>query len=519
MQSRSWCIRWVLGYVCASAALLHAESGAAPNVENPHVWEPTTKSVAVFKNGLGYFIREGEVLPREGWCVAGEMPAATLGTFSVYARDEGAAVDIVGAGPGEVVAFDDVDAPDTGDARRTRLENHRGLNVELAYTAKGSERTASGAIVSLGDTHVVLENESESFAVPIAGIARMQLLDHPLRVHVEGLAESGDVRTTLGMGYLRNGIRWVPEYSLRIIDETTAELTLRGTLVNDAEDLIDCDVHFVIGAPNFADAGQLTPLAMRRLMRAMDAAIPAQMDNRFSNGSAVVQAIGGQEGGQGGFVGDGWALAAMDFGMDDHAAADYAVYTKEGLTVRRGESAAVTLFTRPVEYGHIYRWCPPANIRHHLLLDNTGATPWTTGPCLAVSGDRPLSEAMLRYTPRGGVAEFPVTDAINITHRQQEREADREFKAYSISNDRSLDLVRLEGTLTLASHESEPVTLSIDLPIPGKPIAASDKGTVGLHTDALSLSERRGSIAWTVEVAPGKTRTLTYAYERHVESK
>jgi len=37
------------------------------------------------------------------------------------------------------------------------------------------------------------------------------------------------------MAYLRKGITWIPEYTLKVIDDETAELTLRGTLVNEAE--------------------------------------------------------------------------------------------------------------------------------------------------------------------------------------------------------------------------------------------------------------------------------------------
>ncbi len=43
-----------------------AGTKAAEN-ENPHVWKPKTVSVAVFKNGMGFFMREGDVALRDGW--------------------------------------------------------------------------------------------------------------------------------------------------------------------------------------------------------------------------------------------------------------------------------------------------------------------------------------------------------------------------------------------------------------------------------------------------------------------
>ena len=74
---------------------------------NAHTWTPKVKSVAVFKNGLGFFLREGEVKLRDGWCAAKEIPPAAFGTLAIYAKSEKQTVDVVGSGPGEVVEFDD----------------------------------------------------------------------------------------------------------------------------------------------------------------------------------------------------------------------------------------------------------------------------------------------------------------------------------------------------------------------------------------------------------------------------
>ena len=76
------------------------------NGKNPHVWQPRTRSVAVFKNGMGFFMREGDVKLRDGWCVAKQIPPAAFGTLAIYSHDEKQSVDIVGSGPGELVEFD-----------------------------------------------------------------------------------------------------------------------------------------------------------------------------------------------------------------------------------------------------------------------------------------------------------------------------------------------------------------------------------------------------------------------------
>ncbi|MHC4529822.1 MAG: hypothetical protein ACYS29_18270, partial [Planctomycetota bacterium] len=112
------------------------------NKDNPHLWKPHVESVAVFKNGLGFFIRQGEVDLRDGWCVTSEVPPAAFGTLAMYSVAQDHVVDIIGSGPGEIVDFDGKDAPKQTAYKRARLESSQSLTVELTYSHKGTDRTA-----------------------------------------------------------------------------------------------------------------------------------------------------------------------------------------------------------------------------------------------------------------------------------------------------------------------------------------------------------------------------------------
>jgi len=204
--------------------------------------------------------------------------------------------------------------------------------------------------------------------------------------------------------------------------------------------------------------------------------------------------------------------------MGGAAATDYTVYTKKDLTLRRGEKAIVTLFVKKISYSHIYRWSPPSSMEHSLVLLNDTDTAWTTGPCLALSEDRPLSEDLLKYTPKGSPGELPVTTAINVASAKNEREIDRKLKAHSPSHNVYFDLVTLEGKLTLRNYEKRAVKIVIDNPIPGKPLSAAQNGALSANPDKLRLLEREGAVRWTLELQPGEEKTLTYEYERYVPS-
>jgi hypothetical protein len=500
---------------------------AAAEPENPHLWKPRIRNVAVFKNGLGFFVREGQVGLREGWCVASQVPPAAFGTLAIYSQGDKELVDVVGSGAGEVVQFDGKDAAATVEAKRARLEAAKDLKIQLQYQQKGQDRNATGKLVSVGPEYAVLEESANSFAVPIEGLKRMQLLDLPLRIHVQGQEEKQPERATLGMAYLRQGITWIPEYTLKVLDQQNAELTLRGTLVNQAEDLIHADVHLVVGVPHFVHTDYLAPIAVGQLIRSIGAAVPQAVRGQIMNRAAIVsnsqvaqqfEAVGGEEAAEPAKQRSLQEALGNLPRLESAAGTDYTVYTKTDLTLREGEKAILTLFIKKIAYSHIYRWSPPSPMEHSLVLHNATDTAWTTGPCLAISAEQPLGEDLLRYVPRDGNGELPVTTAINIAEEKTERETDRKMKSYSPQKDVNFDLVTLEGKLKLRSFEKTETQIVIHNPIPGKPLAADQGGTISVDPAKLRLLEREGTIRWQVKLAPGAETTLTYQYERYVPS-
>ena len=506
---------------------LHAAEGnpaGSPEPENPHYWKPKVTSVAVFKNGLGFFLREGPVSLRDGWCVAGEVPPAHFGTLAIYSHDKDEIVDVIGSGPGEIVEFDGTDAPKDPASKRARLEQSRYLKLQLTYTHKDTERTAAGKLVSVGPEFVVLESEGQSYAVPVEGIKKMQILERPVRVHVSGNGPQQPAKTTLGMAYLRKGVTWIPEYTLKVLDDTNAELTLRGTLINEAEDLVHCDVNFVVGVPHFLHTDYLAPVAVGQAIRTIGAAVaPREMMTQQAVvnfapmvGNAAPGVVDRAVGGAGRDVRE--VLGNLPQ-MEGAGGADFTVYAKKDLTVRRGEKAIVTLFVKKIKYSHLYRWPTPEPLQHFLVLHNQTDTAWTTGPCLAVSQGSPLSEDLLKYVPKEGQGELPVTTAINVAQEQKESEVDRKLKAHEPSHQFFVDLVTLEGELKMRNYEKTAITVIVSAPVAGKPLSASHDGIVSLKTTKLQLLERSGTVQWKLKLEPGETKAVTYRYERYVPSR
>ncbi|MGB9625146.1 MAG: hypothetical protein ACPMAQ_09815 [Phycisphaerae bacterium] len=518
-------MRTLFGMLTATS--LAAATAAAGEPKNHHVWKPDVRSVAVFKNGMGFFVRDGDVALRDGWCMAGTVPPAVFGTFAVYSLREDQSVDIVGAGPGETVEFNGKDGPDDLPGKRARLEGCKGLQVTLTTEHDGKSRTSTGTVVELTGEFAILNQDGQLHAARLSELKKLQVLDYPLRVHVEGKGTEGEP-ARLGMAYLRKGVTWVPEYTLRILDENTAELTLRATLINEADDLIHTDVHFVVGVPNFLHSEYLTPIAVGQAIRTVAAALPAgfqsqMVSNALMNRAAVAadsratpaepRPASAPE--SGGNIEDVMRSLPQTGG---EAASDFAVYTKQAMTVRRGEKAVVTLFRCRIPYSHYYRWQSPGDLRHFLVLRNETDTPWTTGPVVAVSEQRPLCEDTVRYTPRGSAYELPVTTAVNVATGATESEADRKLKAHEPAQNVFLDLVTVEGRLTIRNHEKRPIELEVRRTVAGLVELASDDGRIWQNTEKLKLTAREGTVTWALKLAPGEAKELTYRYERYVPS-
>ena len=526
-------MRFRIGLLCVASLcwflslsrLAMAVVDSAP--ANPHELKTRVQSVAVFKNGLGFFMREGDVTLRDGWCQAEEIPPAVFGTLAIFAHDEHELIDIVGAGQGEVTAFDDHDAPADEATIRARLQASLHMETQLTYRRHDRDADAAGKLVSIGPKYAILENDAGSQAVPVAEIRSMKLTRMPLRMHVardvDAPQRKGD-STRIGVAYLRSGITWIPEYTIRILDDDTAELTLRGTLVNEAEDLIHADVHFVVGVPHFTHTQYMAPVAVGQAIRAIGAATaPIMLQNQFMNRAALAN-----DNGQRQLLTSGNAIPADErlastLGnlppMQSAAATDYTTYTRKDMTIRRGEKAIVMLFRKQVKYSHVYRWTPPGEMHHFLVLHNDTDTAFTTDPALAISDSMPLGEDILKYTPKGGRGEFPITQAINIATRSREQEVDRELKAFSPRHDRYLDLVTLGGELLLRNFEDRPADLHIELNLPGHPTFASDDGDLQNDPSKLSLTDRAGVIRWSITLKPGESRKVSYKYQRYVPTE
>ena len=495
----------LLALLCV-AALAHADGAPA----NPHVWQPEVTQVHVYKNGYVFVEEAGAVTLRDGWCFLARTVPAAFGTLWIQADNPALLATEIAYDPdGYALDFD-------GESDRiAELQTCAGLDVVLTFTRGEKSLTANGRLSSANDTYAIVEGEEGTLAVPIPAISRAQLPGMPVRIRLEGAeSQDQDQEVNLTMHYLTRGMRWVPEYTIALLTEDTAALTMRGTLRNDTLDLDEATVSFVVGLPHFTDANTGAPL-----FNEQPAMLEGSVFDSKSNGIIQIPWYVDNAPMQGAAPPEQRA-APLETPLGGDTEGDYTIYTKEGLSVGPGENTAALLFSTEVAYDHVYRWRVGRHVEHSLRLHNNSGNAWTTGACLVMNGARPISQDTLRYTALGAAVEVPVATAINMAYDATEDEAGRELKAYTISEREGsyLDRVEVGGTLTITNHESHPAEMHVYHEVPGKPLRASDDARTSVANPGAKLTERRGTLSWTIIVPPGEQKSLTYLFERYVPS-
>src|SRR5579871_1100363 len=268
-----WLSRAVAWTLCVSMAL----PGVGARAEKQSLPQPLPKTVAVaaFKNGLAFVVRQGAVQLENGTGRITPIPNATLGTLWLAPGEANTSLD-------EVVAYRYcISSERPIQSIAEVLQANAGKTVTITYSMNMKDYT--GEIVGVRDSsrmaaepapegardavapqakpqYLLLRIDKKLLAFPIGSIANAILPDDTnfqekfeqqraaLRFKIKGAGE----KTDLTMGYLEHGLGWTPSYMISLTDDKTAQITLQAVVMDDAEDLNNSDVFFVVGVPNFA---------------------------------------------------------------------------------------------------------------------------------------------------------------------------------------------------------------------------------------------------------------------------
>jgi len=556
---RAWCV-----WVCLFWTLA-GYSGEAPDAEFK------TSAVAAFKNGLAFVVKQGDVRLEDGAGRIASIPNATLGSLWITPNDAGASLEEVVAYRYKVpvrenlTALADVLLANAGKVVTVEYGNQKEYTGEIVGFPEEGHFTPEAAPVPAPSTEytstmtaastalpsrpvpefLLLKVEGKLLALYFRSITQVTLPAEPalqakheeerkaLRFKVKGAG----AHANLTMGYLENGLGWTPSYLVSLEDDKTARITMQAVLVDDAEDLKAADVFFVVGVPNFAYAHIPSPMALQQtLLDFMQAATRKDISGaggRDSNGllgQMRVNMISDLEAPSPSFA---TAVEELAGAPEE----DLFLYTRNGVTLARGERATYNVFSGNVTYEHIYQWevedqprvdgmgnvqnyqnsgtpdrVERNNIWHALRVKNTTKFPWTSAPAMVISGTKPVSQGTLPYTPKSAVSNLKLTIATDIRASHEEQEVDRQ-RNVERRRGYTYDQVTVEGTLKIKNYKSKDVRLSIDKTLRGSVESQTDNGKAEKLGEAIAVDNPMSRLTWEVTLKAGDERKITYRYK------
>jgi hypothetical protein len=378
-------IIWSACFGLLCLASLAAFPGEAPDNELK------TSAVAAFKNGLAFVIKQGDVRLENGVGRIAPIPRATLGSLWITPNDTGTSLDEVVAYRYRVgrqqnlTALSDVLLANPGKTVTVGYGNEKEYTGEIvgvreaAAPEPGSEYAVSAespsaavsatgppsAAARVAPEFLLLKSEGKLLALHFRSITQvafptdtvLQTRQEEERQALRFKIKGATGHANLTMGYLENGLGWTPSYLMSLQEDGTAQITMQSVIVDDAEDLKNADVFFVVGVPNFAYSHIPSPMALQQtLLDFMQAANRRDSGSRYSN-AIMGQAVNLDEGGvAGGMISPAPSFESAVENLAGSPEEDLFLYSRKSVTLARGERGTYNVFSASVDYEHVYQW-------------------------------------------------------------------------------------------------------------------------------------------------------------------
>lgn len=501
--------------------------------------ELQTISVSIFKNGKSFVVKEGDVTTKENVYTLREIPNALFGTLWFT----GLHADI---------------AQVTGklDSVSESLERSADSFADLLYANMGRRLTVTtsddkiytGTVEKFNlnavgaDAVVVIKTDGGWVSLAARSVKTLDFAEKPeCTVQLTEKVEKPLVQVRFATGgtqplrvmYLQDGISWLPTYLLELVSETEGQLRLQAEVSNDAENLVNTSVNFVVGVPNFKFADN--PAALISFAPNLLRNQGASGASRFNN-SLMSQAM------------SSYSYSEVRTPVSDgeipdviaDSSEDFYFYTVNGITLDKGARAYYPLFNIPVKIRHFYECnlssiqdersyhnydgesqflfdTKHCNVFHSIELKNDTQTPFTTGSVMIVDGKtrRPISEDLIKYTGAEQASSIQLAQAPDIRVEEQEkiisaRPQAKKWRGYSYS------LVTIQSDVVVVNSKNQAVDLVIDRQITGKCVSSTEKYHSRQMPGANSVNPL-DRLKFDLKVKPGTTLNFSYTYEIYVQ--
>jgi hypothetical protein len=523
------------------------------------------QQVALFKNGLGFFISEVTCPKKKNMFSFIPSVAASHGTFWVAYPPK---VNFESLTAKEVELEKSIEAISIEELLRANV----GKEVQLSFDNKG-ETTIHGVLSSFAENRsqpqpdpyapgsmdysnvpryiqppiqaslIIVKTEEGDVAIDSQAVRRAKVIGDKLEKTFSSKSKSMQFDVKLGapadgekftVSYLAKGITWAPSYIVDITESDKARISAKAAVINEACDLDNVTIQLVTGFPNLQFADVISPLAMKEnLAQFLQALVRRQSEQgrRGDMSGVMSQRVAAYE-----MPSREVIMPAYGAAEAGRVAEDLFLYPVEKVHLAKGEVGYLPLFTESVPYKHIYQWKipdyvdeedrysyrergreeePVEQVWHCLRMENTTKVPWTTAPAETVKEGLILGQDTLEYTPVKAETTLKITQAVSVKAEQVELETDRKRDAAQFYG-YHYDLVTVNGKLSVTNFQEKAITLEITKTLSGE--VKSSQPQAKIESLARGLRRMNGvkKLTWTIELEPGQQTQLDYIYEVYV---
>jgi len=527
--------------------------------------EPTEVStrldrVALFKNGLAFVVRQGQLPATAGPLVVDPLPVPMHGTFwvsyptGVGLRDVAAResvrhesvqalsiAELLRANVGKAVTLwtSGEDAPPIAGTILAFPTDRKAPRADpyVAGPAPPTDRYRSYP-TPMTPRLVLIKTSQGVTAIDPNGVRRLDFGGDAARefdqeqpaVALHATLDKPAAGKAVSLTYLCKGMTWAPSYLVDISDPRTARLSCKAILLNEVEDLQAAHVDLVTGFPNLMFSDTTSPLALNQTLAQFVQALSGRSDAQRRRSVLTQQAVVANYGEM--LDEGGGPMPTYPTAAAGRQAEDLFLYPLEKVTLAKGDVGYYGLFTESVPYRHIYQWEIPDYVSeedrygqqrrdqatdeaevvwHCLRLENTTKMPWTTAPAETVQGDQILGQDILRYTNPGSETVLKITQALGVRAEQRELEIERESEVVRMHG-YHYDRVTLKGELRVTNFKDEAITLEISKTVSGELQTTSPQADITKLARGLRRVNPTSLLKWTLDIPAGESKDLTYSY-------
>ncbi|WP_035610431.1 hypothetical protein [Haloferula sp. BvORR071] len=355
--------------------------------------------------------------------------------------------------------------------------------------------------------------------------AKKRKLEKPVMIFEVGQAPANGGRVQIS--YLARGIAWAPSYLIDLAGTDQLSIRRNAVVRNELIDLKDTEVQLISGFPNIEFAHVDSPL--------------------WAGGSlaAFFQQLSQQPGSPGGMAsqqmvmyntmtpsGGGAAalpnLAEAGGGDDVHFESIGPRSLAPGDSLSLEIASAKTACQRVVEwvvpdprdeYGRYRRESGSSQQQQKdedapwdaLKFTNPFKFPLTTGPAMITESGRFRGQSLSQWVNPGQSTCLRVTKALSIDARYAEVEEEQQRELVWIGGN-DFQKTKVKGTMVVRNFRGKDSVMSIRACFSGEMIDAEGNPAAKLRTEGVSSVNPRRELEWTLKLAAGEEKTLSYRY-------